>query len=95
MPIIIDNNDLRNNKYSIDDLIRNIDNLSLWNILQTQILTADFCFIYFWSHNDEYAKDKDDTEICEHDVLRWQPHLTKEDLSSCAIYRERINNNNI
>ena len=83
--------DLHNNKnkYSIDELVQNIDHLSLWDIVQTQTLTADFCFTYVWSHNDEYAKDKEDKEICEHDVLHWQPHLTKADLYSCEVYKER------
>ena len=83
--------DLHNNKnkYSIAELMQNIDHLSLWDIVQTQVLTADFCFTYIWSHNDEYAKDKADKEICEHDILYWQPHLTKADLYSCSIYVER------
>ena len=87
--------DLHKNKkkYSVAELENNIENLSLWDILQTQVLTADFCFTYFWSENDTYAKDKADKEICVHDVLYWQPHLTKEDLYSCTVYKERKPNN--
>jgi len=83
--------DLHKNKkkYSLDELIKNIEHLSLWDILQTQVLTADFCFTYIWSKNDEYAKDKEDKEICVHDILHWQPHLTKEDLYTCSVYKER------
>ena len=86
--------DLRNKKYSIDELVQHINHLSLWDIVQTQVLTADFCFTYIWSYNDEYAKDKEDKEICEHDILHWQPHLTKEDLYSCPVYKERKLSNN-
>ena len=80
---------LYKNKYTIPELEKNIENLGLWDILLTQELNADFCFTYFWSDNDEYAKDKEDTEICIQDVLNWQVHLTKELLFSCAVYKKR------
>jgi hypothetical protein len=80
---------LYKNKYTIPDLEQNIEHLGLWDILLTQELTADFCFTYFWSDNDEYAKDKEDTKICIQDVLNWQAHLTKEILFSCAVYKKR------
>jgi len=80
------------NKYTIAELAANINQLSLWDILQTQRLTADFCFIYFWDPNDTYAKDKEDTTICIEDVLNWQPHLTREALYSCSVYKVRLKN---
>ena len=49
-----------------------------------------FLFTYFWAINDEYAKDEEDKEICEHHILYWQPHLTKEMLYSCDVYKARV-----
>ena len=80
---------LYKNKYTIPELENNIKQLGLWDILLTQELTADFCFTYFWTDKDEYAKDKEDAEICIQDVLNWQPHLTKELLFSCEVYKKR------
>ena len=88
----ITNKDLRKKKYSIVDLEKNINNLCLWEILLTQVLTADFCFTYFWDPNDRYAKDKEDKNICDNDVLNWQPHLTINDLNNCRVCLERIKN---
>jgi hypothetical protein len=84
--------DLHRNKYkyTIAELEANINTLSLWDILQTQKLTANFCFTYFWDPTDAYAKDKEDKQICEHDILYWQPHLTKAELYSCSVYKERL-----
>ena len=90
---MITNKDLYINKYAINELEENIENLGLWDILLTQCLTADFCFKYFWTSNDEYAKDKEDKNICDTDILNWQPHLTKELLYSCDIYKERLKKN--
>ena len=84
------NKELYTLKYTLIELEKNIEHLGLWDILLTQKLTADFCFTYFWSDNDEYAKDKEDTEICIQDVLNWQPHLTKEILLSSQVYKERV-----
>ncbi len=81
---------LYKNKYTIPELENNIKQLGLWDILITQVLTADFCFTYFWTENDEYAKDKEDTEICIQDVLNWQPHLTDEIMFSCPVYKSRL-----
>lgn len=83
------NIDLYKNKYTISELENNIEYLVLWDILITQKLTADFCFTYFWTENDEYAKDKDDKEICIQDVLKWQPHLTKDILLNCDVCKKR------
>jgi hypothetical protein len=84
--------DLHNNKnkYTIAELEANINLLCLWDILQTQRVTANFCFTYFWAVNDEYAKDEEDKEICEHHILYWQPHLTREMLYSCDVYKARV-----
>ena len=42
----INDQDLRKNKYDIDTLIRNINHLYIKTIVNTQILTADFCVKY-------------------------------------------------
>jgi hypothetical protein len=94
---MISNKDLHQNKkkYTIDELERNIYHLCLWDILQTQVLTANFCFTYFWSSDDEYAKDYDDKQICETDILYWQPHLTKALLYNCDVYKARLAENSL
>ena len=91
---MLSNKDLHKNinKYTIGELEQNIQHLYLWDILQTQLLTCEFCFIYFWDPNDSYAKDKDDATICMQDVLNWQPHLTREALYSCSVYKARLKN---
>ena len=92
---MLTNSKLHQNKknYTIAELEQNIYHLGLWDILQTQVLTANFCFTYFWSSDDEYAKDEEDKEICEHDILYWQPHLTKAELYSCDVYMARLKKN--
>ena len=42
----IDDQDLRKNKYDIDTLIHNINHLYIKTIVNTQILTAEFCVKY-------------------------------------------------
>ena len=77
--------DLYNNKnaYSIAELEASVDNLSVKYLLNYQILDADFCAKYIL--NDYCATCNEDTYICNGDVLRKQPHITRSDLSNACI----------
>jgi len=90
--IKIFDHDLRNNKYSIDILEENIDNLTIKTLLYTQKLTPDFCVNYIL--NQEYTSCDEETYINAYDILQAQPHITKEDLSdSLTKFKETKNNN--
>jgi len=69
---------LLKNKYSIELLEKNIDNLSISRILNTQILTSEFCVKYIL--NEDYASCVEETYICDLDVLIRQPHIKHSDL---------------
>ena len=80
--ITITNQDLLKNKYSIDVLEYNMEemNIDIKYVLSTQILTAEFCVNYIL--NDDYAYCEEDTYICEADILDKQPHITNEELNN-------------
>lgn len=72
----INNLSLEYQKYSIDVLEENIDKLSLWKLLKTQILTREFCIKYIL--NDEHASCDEDTYITWQDVIQYQPHIAED-----------------
>jgi hypothetical protein len=74
---------LRNKKYDISALEKNINNLSTKTLLYTQKLTADFCVKYILNY--EYSSCVEDTYICIGDVLNAQKHITLADID--AAYR--------
>lgn len=75
----ITDKDLFVNKYDIQILEDNLENLDLKIILKTQILTADFCVKYIL--NDNYASCVEDTYyFTDGKVLIHQPHLMQHDL---------------
>lgn len=79
----LNDQDLLRNKYSIELLEKNIDNLSISRILNTQILTPEFCVKYIL--NEEYASCVEETYICDLDVLTRQPHIKQYDLINARI----------
>jgi hypothetical protein len=83
MSLILQDSDLFLRKYSLKDLEQNIHRLSLTALLQTQILTSEFCAKYIWGVNDKYAKTDLDENIYMRDILNCQPHISEAD-----IYRE-------
>ena len=87
--------DLYKNKnfYSIEYLIENIKEFTLWGILHTQTLTPDFCVEYLLVPNNKYAKDEEDEEIYINNVLYWQSHITHEDLLNCEFMKKYKENN--
>ena len=77
---------LYNKRYDIFALEKNIYNLSMKTILQTQYLTADFCVKYILSN--DYVSCIEDTYICVEDVLNAQKHITLADIKN--LYRMKI-----
>jgi hypothetical protein len=89
---IISNYDIIKNKYSIEILENNINDLSLWKILQTQIVTADFCVKYFYCVKSVHH---DESPIYLHDILAWQEHLSRDDIYNCDEYKKKLENEKI
>ena len=78
---IINDYDLCKNKYDIDTLIRNINHLYIKTIVNTQILTAEFCVKYIL--DEKYMTCIEDTYLIDFNyVLQKQPHITEEELRS-------------
>jgi hypothetical protein len=78
--LLLNDNMLRNKKYDITTLERNINNLSMKTILYTQYLTPEFCVKYIL--NDKYASCIEDTYICIGNVLNAQKHITLDDIQN-------------
>ena len=78
--LLLNDNMLRNKKYDITTLERNINNLSMKTILHTQYLTPEFCVKYIL--NDKYASCIEDTYICIGNVLNAQKHITLGDIQN-------------
>ena len=76
--IFLNDNMLRRKKYTIDLLEKNINFLSIKNLLYTQDLTPEFCVKYIL--NENYASCVEDTFICMGDVLNAQKHITKKEI---------------
>lgn len=76
--LLLNDTMLRNKKYDIFTLEKNIHNLSMKTVLYTQNLTAEFCVKYIL--NEDYASCVEDTYICIGEVLRAQKHLTLADI---------------
>jgi hypothetical protein len=70
--------DLRKRKYSLDVLIKNVDNLSIKTLLRWQHLDAEFCKKYIL--NEEYQCAEDYYAVTIDYVLKLQPHLTYDEL---------------
>jgi len=78
----ITNNDLRNNKYSIKDLIENVHNLDSKTLLSTQYLDSNFCIKYILDMEID-SGDEDSYIFDINYILLFQKHLTKKELISC------------
>jgi hypothetical protein len=79
----ITNEDLRKkenkNKYSQEELERNTMGLRFLTILHTQKVNGQFIAKYILN-DDYYEGIEDDYKFTEDNILRWQPHITKEEL---------------
>lgn len=60
--------DLRQKKYTIEELIKNIDHLSIKTLLYTQKLTPEFCLKYIIN----VPKSTEEEYITEEDIIRIQ-----------------------
>jgi hypothetical protein len=69
----------KKNQYDIETLEFNIGNLSLRKLLQTQVLTPEFCIKYILEP-EEHGMCIEDYYFCDFDILKYQTHITKEQL---------------
>lgn len=75
----ITNSKLRQFKYSIEELEKNINNLNMKIIVNTQKLDIIFCVKYIL--NDDYAQCNEEVDLLTLDyVLYNQPHLDEAEL---------------
>jgi hypothetical protein len=75
----ITNSNLRQSKYSIEELEKNINNLNMKTIVNTQKLTIDFCVKYIL--NEDYAQCNEEVDILTiYYVMYNQPHLNELEL---------------
>lgn len=73
--------DIREKKYPLDVLIKNVEHLDLTTLLHYQTLDANFCKKYIL--NEKYQLSFEDSYLITIDyVLKKQPHLKYEDLIS-------------
>jgi hypothetical protein len=70
--------DLYNNKYDRKTLKEHIYDLKLSDILKTQ--TLDITFIVRYILSDLYQLDDEDRRIDVDMVIKYQPHIQKEEL---------------
>ena len=76
----ITNSNLRQSKYSIEELEKNISNLNMKTIVNTQKLTIDFCVKYIL--NEEYAQCNEEVDLLTIDYVMYnQPHLNEIELT--------------
>lgn len=75
--------DLFNKQYDLETLKVNLYAVSLRDILKSQHLTSAFCVKYILNTNYQmYPKDEG---ITVSDVIKYQPHITKDELYRCII----------
>jgi hypothetical protein len=77
--------DLYNNKYSMQILKANIYAIKLIDILKTQ--TVDVSFAVRYILNQKYQLNEDDNLVSK-DVLKYQKHITYEQLQKALQYYE-------
>jgi hypothetical protein len=70
--------DLQKNKYSMDDLKKNIYSVNLWDILRTQKINEEFAIKYILNPN--YQLTESEKTIDVNMVIFLQPHLKKKKL---------------
>lgn len=80
----LSNLDLDTQQYSIEVLEENAPYLSNFTLVNTQVLTAEFCKKYILDESRMSVEEWYDIDIDY--VLRRQPHLTYDDLSDGRVY---------
>ena len=76
--IKITNEDLYKNKYSIEILEKNINNLNKKRLINTQTLTADFCVKYLLDNNID-SGNEDSYIFDESYILHSQEHISEKE----------------
>ena len=79
MDIMIQDNDLVYKKYPIDVLIKNINRLSIKNLIYHQTLTAEFCAKYILGPNCTCCNEEEYITI--YDVVKAQKHLKEDEIT--------------
>lgn len=75
----MNNYDLIKNKYSLEELTKNIHNLNKKILLNTQHLSEEFCIEYILDMRIN-SGDEDNYLLCEDYILECQPHLDEKRL---------------
>jgi hypothetical protein len=75
--------DLYNNKYDYNTLKKHIYQVSMVDVLKTQILTPPFCVKYIL--NSRYQLTPEEKELTIEDVLKYQPHINHFDLKRAIL----------
>jgi hypothetical protein len=75
--------DLYNNKYDRQILKQHIYAVKLLDILKTQ--TLDITFIVRYILSDLYQIHQDDQDISVDTVIRYQPHINKQELEKALL----------
>ena len=65
------------NKYTIEEILDNVDHLNVKFLLYTQILDEDFCVEYILDMRMN-SGDEDSYLLCEDYILECQPHLDEK-----------------
>jgi len=81
--MIITREDLYKNQYDYETLKANIYAVSLFDILKTQRLTADFCVKYILNENFQFLDE--DKNITLDMIKQYQPHIINTDLVSALL----------
>ena len=79
----ITNDDLKKNKYTMEELKNNIYCVSLLEILKTQKLTVDFCVNYLL--NDDFHLVEEETNISMYLITQYQPHISYIELQKALL----------
>ena len=75
----IKNWELRKNKYTLDELEKNMNYLCPKILVNTQKLTPEFCIKYIL--NEEYMSCEEEKYLLTYSyVLSRQPHITRKEL---------------
>mgnify|MGYP003988757225 FL=1 len=69
----ITNSNLRQSKYSIQELEKNINNLNMKTIVNTQKLTIEFCVKYIL--NEDYAQCNEEVDLLTISYVMYINHI--------------------
>jgi len=84
----ITNDDLKKNKYTMEELKNNIYCVSLLEILKTQKLTVDFCVNYLL--NDDFHLLEEETNISIYLITQYQHHISFLDLLTYTFNKNNL-----